>query len=508
MMKDIRALIDQVMGTVREKQSKHFEAQIYRDEPILRPASHMAGFLPPIYREMRKLAAGFDYYRDSEASLFYKQAKLMEHHTDDYDYRGEFIRYFPTYQAMNDDQLRGYFSWRTKVRQGDVQKTSLSFVFVYIYELLHQIGVTSDEEGFDTLHSFWVAYREHDAHIDRYISLWLHDYIIYYGLDHSFLEKISDTDFDEALAVLTHAETADDTALFAAADRLSTYHFNHSKLYKQRPEDVVSVVCGLLRAVTGYYAKHRKNSYVEKLFGKQMEGPYLMFHSAVFHDRKRYEDYVYEIAPAHRYTCQQGKWRVMRHFGSRTPSKELGVLLKTVDSVMRKEFGVKPLLKQEPETKLIAGMLRSELERLQEEKRQAAARRVEIDRSKLGGIRRAAFTTQEKLIVEEIEEMEEPTVSLDKPILPPVAPVPADQPPSTKAAIPGLEENGVFLLSCLLRNEDYAEGLKARGVMLSVLVDSINEALFDTFGDTVLLSDGEQPTLIEDYREELEELLL
>ena len=34
----------------------------------------------------------------------------MEDFEDDFDYRGEFVRYFPTYQAMNDAQLRGYFS--------------------------------------------------------------------------------------------------------------------------------------------------------------------------------------------------------------------------------------------------------------------------------------------------------------------------------------------------------------------------------------------------------------
>ena len=43
--------------------------------------------------------------------------------------------------------------------------------------------------------------------------------------------------------------------------------------------------------------------------------------------------------------------------------------------------------------------------------------------------------------------------------------------------------------------------------MLSVLVDHINEMLFDDFGDTVILFDGDQPELIEDYVEELRALL-
>ena len=62
----------------------------------------------------------------AEALIFCKQGKFMEDFEDDFDYRGEFVRYFPTYQAMNDAQLRGYFSWRTRIRRGEINRTSLS----------------------------------------------------------------------------------------------------------------------------------------------------------------------------------------------------------------------------------------------------------------------------------------------------------------------------------------------------------------------------------------------
>ncbi|MFR0734294.1 MAG: TerB N-terminal domain-containing protein [Oscillospiraceae bacterium] len=32
------------------------------------------------------------------------------------------LHYYPTYQSLTDPELRGYFSWRTKLRRGDVQK--------------------------------------------------------------------------------------------------------------------------------------------------------------------------------------------------------------------------------------------------------------------------------------------------------------------------------------------------------------------------------------------------
>ena len=69
-----------------------------------------------------------------------KQAKLLANFEDDYSYEGNVVRYYPTYQALTDQELRGYFSWRTKLRRGNIQKTCLSFAFLYIYELINQVG--------------------------------------------------------------------------------------------------------------------------------------------------------------------------------------------------------------------------------------------------------------------------------------------------------------------------------------------------------------------------------
>ena len=79
--------------------------------------------------------------------------------------------------------------------------------------------------------------------------------------------------------------------------------------------------------------------------------------------------------------------------------------------------------------------------------------------------------------------------------------------PETPAADTRLSETEQAFLHCLLEHQPYANLLRQGGVMLSVLVDHINETLFDDFGDTVILFDGDQPELIEDYVEELRALL-
>ena len=43
--------------------------------------------------------------------------------------------------------------------------------------------------------------------------------------------------------------------------------------------------------------------------------------------------------------------------------------------------------------------------------------------------------------------------------------------------------------------------------MPSIAADAINEALFDEFGDTVLSCDDDKLVIVEDYREDLLDLL-
>ena len=99
----------------------------------------MQNFLPDQYRKMREISRWQEDPKGgagrwlSEAELFYRQGLLMADFEDDCPYNGTFKSYFPTYNAMSDRQLRGYFTWRTQVRRGTVEETSTSFAFLYLY---------------------------------------------------------------------------------------------------------------------------------------------------------------------------------------------------------------------------------------------------------------------------------------------------------------------------------------------------------------------------------------
>lgn len=78
----------------------------------------------------------------------------MADYHEDYEDFAAFKRYYPTYHDMSVKQLQTYFAWRSKIRQGEFYQTSSSYCYVYIYELLNQIGVKSAIDGLKKLTLF------------------------------------------------------------------------------------------------------------------------------------------------------------------------------------------------------------------------------------------------------------------------------------------------------------------------------------------------------------------
>ncbi len=480
---DVRRIISDILSDPRIATNSNLAAKVYRDEPILFTAPQMANFTPPRIREMRRLAKPFD----AEAKIFYEQGKFMEDFEDDFPFRDEVVRYFPTYQALTDAQLRGYFTWRTKMRKGEVRRTSLSFAFLHIYELLNGIGVASAEDGFRALGNFREAYRERDPRIDAYMPLWLRDYVVHHNLPASFLEGLPDIEFDRALDVLLHCEARGADEVFAALNSLSSYDLAKSKFFLLHPEDVKNAAVRVFLMVSRHYNRNPKSGAREKLFGRVVVNSYAPFRSAVFHNRAPRENREYRIGDSHRYICRNGVWSCERFVGYGLNNKKIGAVLKTVDFLLRESAGYKSSLQPGAVNKILRGKIEKELAKFAEEKRERAEREVRIDVSKLHGIRAAALATREKLLVG--EEEEEAAAS--------APPEPA------RSGGAGLDETELLYLRALLRGESRAALLRESGLPESVVIDAINEKCFDRFGDTVI-ADGE---VVEDYREELEGML-
>lgn len=172
---ELRGLLKTGLSTAASFAEVYLEREqgARQSEPVPPPAEN------PIrqrFLEMRSLARQAVYapQEDLQAVIFYKQARFMEDYTDNFASPVPFSLYYPNYQMMGQEQLRTYFTWRTNARRGEITETSLSYVFVYIYELCNGVGVLPGQAP-ERLLALWAAYRAFDARLDAYLPHWLRD---------------------------------------------------------------------------------------------------------------------------------------------------------------------------------------------------------------------------------------------------------------------------------------------------------------------------------------------
>lgn len=569
---DIKMLIERIMAEARTHQSARFSNETYADEPILKTGRQMQNFLPDQYRKMREISRWQDDPKGgagrwlSEAELFYRQGLLMADFEDDCPYNGTFKSYFPTYNAMSDRQLRGYFTWRAQVRRGTVEETSTSFAFLYLYELICGIGVDDPLDGFNKIRAFWDVYRAFEPGIDRFARVWLQDYAVFHGLDPKLLRDSKTVMFDNALIELRRAardlvpapsgqtpkrrKTSESTLplppdevreerLMAAINALSTYNLSSSRLDRSHHRDLRHVACAVYVRMARYYDTHRKTGIVASLFGEETAMPYTMFASAVFFAPERHEDCEYRLDPIHIYRCQNGFWECMRIHGSRQKSSKLGEMMRACDQRLRLALDPAHPLKEEKVPKYLAKIIDDEIVAWLSWDAAHQPVKIDIDLSQLGHIRSAAAQTREALLIDEEredgssaeaeaadsghpeaepvadamveavaaaagqDESDEPTISTEQfgvvaPLLAPTptfaAATPADATnelaPAANAYLRALlEHNAVQAESAVVQSEQSED----------MLVDTINEALFDLVGDTVIEFSAAGPQIIEDY---------
>lgn len=574
--------------------------------------------LPPVLLNLRKLEQQARELGWTEPRLFVSQAELAADYEDDLSYSGTFMHYFPTYRAMSDAQLRGYFTWRTHVRRGDVRRASLSFAFVYLYELINGIGVVDAASGFRELRRFCAAYRQIDDRIDRYARIWLDDYVIYHGLDvrllGSYSKPLGETlhvgdagsssedvplAYEDALLLLAREEGEEgvpsaegavpateaaparrfspagavppaeeaapatgtgarmplsDERLAEVLSALASPQLTKSRLYRDDPAALQRVAAGTWLALSAYYRKHRKTTLFRHFFGVKARYAYAMFRSAVFWERRPHPDVVYRASATRCYVCRNGRWQCEQFYRAGERSSELGRVLRAVDGRLRERLDYPHKLKEARVPKYLLAIIDKQIDALLAQRaaeaaaeEQRRAREVHIDFSKLAGIRATAAATREALLVDEEREGAAPMlrsphdgnaeetapnvvrtgalpVHAGAPAtgaLPSGAPASSSSAPAasgTQAPIAPtdasaqaggaalLTEDEAAYLACLIAQAPASERaivLRRAGTTEALMVDALNEKLYDELGD-IAVEDGEDgPQVIEDYVEDV-----
>ncbi len=460
-----------------------------------------------LFYEMRKIAHRDMSYIGNPSKVFYCQARMMEDFADDFESQIPFSCYYPYYQLMGYGQLRTYFTWRTKVRAGDIQATSLSYVFVYIYELLACIGEPDPQSCLQRLGNFWKIYRRFDQTIDKYLIQWIRDFHIYYPVKQSFAEFAEEQDLKKFYPrVFIYSSNREDS--FELYADLSKYDIRKSIFFTEETKGIIGDCFYFLLSRMRKLCRQREKSFEDFIFYPvHKETEWKPFTGALFYPYLNQEDRTVTLSEREVYTCSGNKWTY--HAGILTDAgRELiGYIIKEMEAVLRKKLHFR--YKIHASTERCDPVVLQEMESLGIVFPQMISRSVEefftlrnrkpvhVDREAINRIRTEASETQEKLIIPEDEViLDHPAEKVEmKPSV-----TSHDDVWSAFASV--LTDTEMAALRVILLEEDIKKFADAHGIMLEVLLDGINEKAMDAVGDTLIEID-ETVTLYEEYKEKL-----
>lgn len=428
---------------------------------------------------------------------FVKAAQLY------YDFKGapcDFVSYYsymPQYTQLTEPQKCYYFYWRSMVREGEYIKTDYSYFYLYVYEILNLPELIPPKKGLELLIDLWRAYRKSLPSIDVNMALWVQDYCLVYGLECP-LDKIRDFVFSVIGAsafkefYLSDAQTLGTEGVSSVIAYLSDYDWRTGK----------------------YAGGDNKEAYSKHLLGAMsLLVSKLLLGGKIFSDECETAN-IERTAFRGALTTSAVKYRIICEYRPIAEETELrGIVtsaLKYTENKLRALMGVKSRLavKEMPVEyrELIDSYFAELFDKVNRERMRAArpeyerlyeAENVGISNSDADEIERASWTTTARLVEdfeEYVEEEAAPTVESAQPL----------------ADTYGLDSARVAFVRAAL-GEDYAEMKKIAdgiGEIVDAVADEINEAFSDGFGDVILDPTDEGYTVIEDYREDIEEWLL
>lgn len=430
---------------------------------------------------------------------FYQQAKFMENFKDDSEIV-DFSSYYPTYQDMNVAQMRSYFTIRKMLRLGLHPEVPVSYLFVYVYELLMNVGVKTPEEGYELLEELFESYRISEPRISVYLKYWICDYIVYYNLADKcgeFFNKVIQSDMD--ISALADYRNIDDTLFFGVLMRISTYNIEKSKAYGKMPEDYRKILVRVMRHAIPVIESREHKKIVNVCFGSRQRVSCTMFSGAVFYNPDPPMQRIFEVSPVRYYYCHNGLWSVERfqERNIRRNEDKLGMSINETDRRIRLKFhsGSKTLKRIDDEE--IESLIQNVIDEYVLEKEEAARPKIEIDLSKLDTIRSDADVVRDAMLTDD-DKIETQNVMSDYDTI-------SDKGLSSVDTVSDtvLDEDETAFMHLLLNGGNWKSFLREKHIPEGVMIDGINEKLMDEFQDTVIVDEGNGPEILEDYKDEI-----
>ncbi|MEE8885361.1 MAG: TerB N-terminal domain-containing protein [Eubacteriales bacterium] len=432
--------------------------------------------------------------------------------------------------------------------KGYIRRNS-TFFYLHAFELINNTDMADPLDEYRRLSILCRVTKSEDPYLCRRLRGWRKDFAVYYDLDPALAYSRNEEAKDGAMRILENFEksndgeinsiknsegagdirdtekTEDTHSIFEAIRCLSSRDPSASPFYRKYPEDMEQVVVRAYAAVGLYFYMTEGQHLLERAFGEKDEIRYTIFEYAVFYDHIRRDHYQYSAGPSETFYCTDGEWMCERYRYNGNTSWLIGDICHEAERILRLRYSYGRPLKRHIDSNDLSDLITETVDNYLREKEEAAHPKIKIDFSRLDTIRSDAAHTRDQLIVdeedmdeenadsgpEEIPDRESPFTDDDREI----SHNDPDNGPDNESPMTGEDgespltgEQAAFL-QLLLDGGDWKGFIDSHADILSVgiLVDDINEALYDEIGDTVIELDGDRPVLIEDYREDVMRIL-
>lgn len=453
-------------------------------------------------KEIKKMIESYQYSLPGSIRReqnFYLQGKLMASYEDHYEGKQSFLRYYPTYHDLTVGQARTYFTWRTKIRQNIYEKISDSYAYIYLYELLNGIGIKNPEEGLDKLITFNKNYaQKFSPEMGAYLERWIRDYIIFYNIN-----KTNNTFFvkeqtnDKKYEQLLYPDQFSNHEVAESLIKLSNYKIRNCPLYKKSIEKFEYLLVLIWHKILDL--RNDGFDFFTSYIAYKNQMTIQLFSAAVFNHQLEPQTTSYEIDQIRKYFYDKEKntWYCESYWGLTGQKSIMGNFLHEVDREIRLRFNLGRNLKPRKIEKHYLEAIRDGIKEYQIEEQKLKQPKIEFNLSQLSTIREDAAGTRDSLLTEEeLQAEQEEREQIEETVV------------NDEQEDYGLSSEEMATIILLLKGKDLNKYLKEHHLMAAVIIDNINEKLFDEFGDNVIEFINDIPTVIEDYQEDLEDIFL
>lgn len=476
--------------------------------------------IPEKIREMMRLYKYGDNSFNQKCKNFYTQGKFMEDYAEDFPWKGDFRHYFPTYHDLNAEQLRGYFSWRKNARKGVYQHIPVSLAYIYIYELLNGIGTSSAEDTLQKLEDFengFLASGIGDPGIQENLHRWMYEFSIVNAIPAETTRKYIDQDIpckDNAILNLKEPQNHTDNEVFDSICVFSGEKLRLSPVIAKFESKGIHLFAEVWRYASQFYS-YKGQTLFTTCFGNQNSFHWYPLSNAVYYWKDPLTEHAeYDLDECRKFICHYGVWLEKKFENLYFQKNRFQALFHEADRLLRSYLKTGHPLKEKPEESWAAPYVQAVIEMDRKTELEAAKPKITIDFGDLDRIRQDALLTRESLLTE--EEMNESGTdeiyNIDIQDFSPENAVQENNLPeeeTSQQTAPGLplEPIHIRILQALLLGDSVEMLLKENHLIPSVVTDAINEIFFDEIGDSVLECDDSKISIVEDYKEDIIQLL-